>query len=282
MIEVRNLTKKFWKKEVLHDVSMKLDKGVYGLLGENGAGKTTLLRCLAGLYRINKGQILCNEADIRTIKNYPETIGYLPQKFEGISELTVSECLSYFAYLKNMKGKEKIDMEIDKVLDMVNLSENKNKKIKNLSGGMLRRVGIAQAVLKEPEMLLMDEPTVGLDPEERIRFKNMIGNYDKERIVIVSTHIVEDIEAICDKIIVMHKGNVLGVFRVEEIKNKAEKKVYEIATDQINEVDGTYKIIREYEKEGKIISRVLTSKQQNILSVRPTLEDGYLCMIFGI
>lgn len=223
MIEVRNLTKKFWKKEVLHDVSMKLDKGVYGLLGENGAGKTTLLRCLAGLYRINKGQILCNEADIRTIKNYPETIGYLPQKFEGISELTVSECLSYFAYLKNMKGKEKIDMEIDKVLDMVNLSENKNKKIKNLSGGMLRRVGIAQAVLKEPEMLLMDEPTVGLDPEERIRFKNMIGNYDKKRIVIVSTHIVEDIEAICDKIIVMHKGNVLGVFRVEEIKNKAEK-----------------------------------------------------------
>lgn len=282
MIEVRNLTKKFWKKEVLHDVSMKLDKGVYGLLGENGAGKTTLLRCLAGLYRINKGQILCNEADIRTIKNYPETIGYLPQKFEGISESTVSECLSYFAYLKNMKGKEKIDMEIDKVLDMVNLSENKNKKIKNLSGGMLRRVGIAQAVLKEPEMLLMDEPTVGLDPEERIRFKNMIGNYDKERIVIVSTHIVEDIEAICDKIIVMHKGNVLGVFRVEEIKNKAEKKVYEIATDQINEVDGTYKIIREYEKEGKIISRVLTSKQQNISSVRPTLEDGYLCMIFGI
>lgn len=281
MLELNNVTKRFWRKEILHSVSVKLEGGIYGLLGANGAGKTTLLRCLAGLYDINDGQILWDGESIKNIKSDEVMIGYLPQKFEGIRELTVKECLEYFGDLKDIQ-KDTMEEEIQRVLEAVNLIDKQKEKIRKLSGGMLRRVGVAQALLEHPKLLLLDEPTVGLDPEERIRFKNVIAGLPRKEIVIISTHIVEDIETLCDKIIVMKDGKILGVFTAKEIEKKAEGRVWEISADQMDQIEGSYQIIREYRKDNKIVLRILAEQKQKFLEVRPTLEDGYLWMVSDI
>lgn len=281
MLELNNVTKRFRRKEILHGVSAKLEGGIYGLLGANGAGKTTLLRCLAGLYDINGGQILWDGENIKDVKDNGAVIGYLPQKFEGIRELTVKECLEYFGDLKDISPNT-MEEEIQRVLEAVNLAGKEKEKIRKLSGGMLRRVGVAQALLGHPNLLLFDEPTVGLDPEERIRFKNVIASIPRKEIVIISTHIVEDIEALCDQIIVMKDGEILGIFTAKEIERKAEGKVWEIFEDQVDQIEGSYQMIREYRKDNKIVWRVLTEQKQKFSKARPTLEDGYLWMVSNI
>lgn len=275
MLEMKNVTKKFGRKEVLHHISANLEKGTYALLGANGAGKTTLLRCLVGLYDVQQGEVLWNH---KAIKKAEVRLGYLPQKFEGIRDLTVGECLEYFSDLKNMNLKN-IEEEISRVLELVNLKEKENTKIKKLSGGMLRRVGIAQALLGNPELLIFDEPTTGLDPQERLRFKNLITGLEKEKIVIISTHIVEDIETLCDYILVLDQGNLLGVLTTEEIRQQAEHKVYEILPEDVKKIVGKYQVIREYQKEDQVKWRILTNENQEFPEQKPTVEDGYLCMI---
>lgn len=206
MVTLTNVTKKFGKRVALQNISLQLDKGCYGLLGPNGAGKTTLLRCLLDLYSPNSGNISIHTGG---------DIGYLPQKFGIFRELSVYDMLYYFAALKKIP-KSCRKSEIEKVLSLVNLEERSRERISRLSGGMQRRVGIAQAVLGEPEILFFDEPTAGLDPEERVRFKSMITDIMKDRLILISTHIVEDVESVCDRVLIMDKGKLLANATVEE------------------------------------------------------------------
>ena len=187
-LQLKEVRKSFRRKEILHGISCDLENGVYGLLGTNGAGKTTLMRCMTGYYQY-KGDIILNESNVR--KMGLRKIGYLPQKFVGYPELSVYQMLEYFCNIKKLSRREWKD-QIDQSLTYTNLEDKRDAKIRTLSGGMVRRVGIAQAILGDPQVILLDEPTSGLDPEERNRFKNVIDNISDGRIVILSTHIVED------------------------------------------------------------------------------------------
>ena len=212
LIETEGVTKKFRKKQVLNGVSMKLETGVYGMLGPNGAGKTTLIRCMLGLYPISGGEIRRSAPLHR--------IGYLPQQFGMFRELSVYDMLSYFAGLKKVADREK---EIDEALAYVNLSDSKKTRISKLSGGMRRRAGVAQAILGKPALVIFDEPTAGLDPEERRRFKDMLSELKKHSTILFSTHIVEDVEDVCDRIIIMNQGEIIRTGTLDEICGGPEK-----------------------------------------------------------
>ena len=220
MIEIKSLSKKYKKKLVLNNINLKISNGVYGLLGPNGAGKTTFMRCLVNLINFDNGQIIIQGKNIEKDKSYLKQMGYVPQKFGLFEEFTVYEVMEYFYALKNI-SKKSIKDDIESILNLVNLENKKNDKIKTLSGGMVRRVGIAQALINNPRVIIFDEPTVGLDPEERIRFKNIVSKIKENKIIIISTHIVEDVEAVCDNIIIMNKGNILSVKSSEDTRNIA-------------------------------------------------------------
>lgn len=216
MIEILKITKKFRGKTVLKEVSLNFEKGIYGMLGPNGSGKTTLIRCILGLYPVSLGEIRMNVPY--------HNIGYLPQNFGLFFELTVYDMLCYFCSLKKIE-KNKQNEAIDLALNYVNLYEYKKTKIAKLSGGMQRRVGIAQAILGTPPFIIFDEPTVGLDPEERRRFKDVLYELGKLSTILLSSHIVEDLEDVCGEIIIMNKGEVLKMGNLQEICEVGNLKV---------------------------------------------------------
>lgn len=277
MLKIERLSKSFGKKEILKGISYEFNNGVYGLLGPNGAGKTTLLRCILNLYHTEKGMVILDEAGGDT--SLQGRMGYLPQKSGVFPGLTVEEQLMYFANVKNIP-KEQWEEEITRVLELVHLSEVRKVKGRKLSGGMARRVGIAQALLNHPVLVIFDEPTTGLDPEERIRFKHIVRELHKESIVILSTHIVEDIEAVCDEIIILNQGNILASGSQEIISKLAEDKVYELTETQ--RIPEDY-VEKELEVDGEMVYRVLTGRELPIEQrVRPNIEDGYICALKGI
>ena len=194
-LEIRHVTKRYRDKMAAADVSLTLTPGVWGLLGANGAGKTTLMRMLAGILRPTEGHILCDGVEIGALgAAYREKLGYLPQEFGFYPEFTVQDYLEYMAALKGLPRAEAA-RQIDALLERVSLAEVRRKKIVKLSGGMKRRVGIAQALLNDPEILILDEPTAGLDPGERVRFRNLLSEFAQDRIVLISTHIVSDVDS---------------------------------------------------------------------------------------
>lgn len=279
MLEVINLDKAFKKKEVLKNVSISLKPGVYGLLGSNGAGKTTLIRCLVKLYHIDKGQIQYNGVDVIKNSAFTENVGYLPQKFGLFKELTVYDNLQYFGVLKKIP-KSSMEASIKACLEIVNLKDKINDRVSTLSGGMIRRLGIAQALLGEPEIIIFDEPTAGLDPEERLRFKNILSTIKENKIIVISTHIVEDVEACCDGLIIMNEGTILKEGSCGEIIAMAEGKVFEVK-------EGTYinpscYIQKSYLKNGERVLRILSGKPVGDKQLEPTIEDGYMCIMKGI
>ena len=277
MFEINNLSKKFHKRKVLNSVNLKLEEsGIYGLLGENGTGKTTLMRCILGLYPIDEGKICWNGESVLENKEFYKKAGYLPQEFSGLKMLKVKEFLDYFADYKGLPKSEK-SAEIDKVLKMVNLQDRANDKVKSLSGGMRRRLGIAQAFMGNPEMILLDEPTVGLDPKERLRFQGMVSEYrNSDTTIILSTHIVSDIETLCDKIIVMKQGDVLGVYTTKELANMASDKTYLVSEEIYEKIQDEVTLISQtWRKEEKVI-RVLSDKPVGEKVENTTVEDGYM------
>lgn len=281
MLTIENAVKRFKKKTVLNCINLKLSNGIYGLLGPNGAGKTTLIRCITSLYSLNSGKISHNGIDIKCGSDFSKLIGYLPQKFGAYKELTLHEMLRYFGDMKQVDQKI-LKPQILKVLEEVNLMEQMDNKIKTLSGGMLRRLGIAQALLNDPPILIFDEPTAGLDPEERLRFKHIVAKYDRQKIVIISTHIVEDVEALCDHIIVMNKGQILVAETSEGIKKYAEKKVYTCQRSAFSTEWENCFVEKEYEKRGDVYYRFLTSAHGFGKYAEPNIEDGYLCILKNI
>lgn len=258
---IDNLTKKYNKKVVLNNISFEFTNGIYGILGPNGAGKTTLMKCIIGLESY-EGKVLNISQD---------DIGYLPQKFSLFKQLTVKEALLYISLLKNADEKR-----IDDILNMVNLYEEKNTKIKNLSGGMVRRLGIAQAIVGNPKIIIVDEPTVGLDPKERIRFRNLLTRIADDRIVLISSHIVEDIESIADKIIVINEGQFLISGIKEDILAEMNGKVGECwVEDRDVHLFSNYQITNSYHKGSKTLLHIVGDQLPECEKLEPTLEDAY-------
>lgn len=268
MLNLQNVSVTYGRTKALDKVTLSFQKGIYGLLGPNGSGKTTLMRCIAGILTPTEG----------TIERPDKAIGYLPQKFGMYKELTVYETMQYFASLKGIKNTTQ-RIEIMDCLDQVHLTERASHKVKSLSGGMVRRLGIAQSLLGDPSIILVDEPTAGLDPEERIRFKNLIAGIQDNRTVIISTHIVEDVDALCDNIIILNKGNVLIESKAKELREKAKGKVYRTNTLQKNALRKPYYVIREEHVDGQHWLRVLSYREQPGIPVPPSVEDGYMLFI---
>lgn len=225
MLCLKNVSKGFGKKEILHDISCDLETGVYGLLGKNGAGKTTLMRCIAGIYTDWSGNITMDQeaSNRKQIK-----VGYLPQGFGMFQEFRVYDALKYMCCMKKIKKKDQ-PKEIELCLKAVHLWDKKWIKIHSLSGGMVRRVGIAQALLGNPDILLFDEPTAGLDPEERLHFKKVLCSLGENRTVIVSTHIVEDVQKCCNYVIFMKQGTIDKMGSCKEILLEINDRAYRIS-----------------------------------------------------
>lgn len=230
-IEIKNINKFYGKKQALYDINLSIGQGMFGLLGRNGAGKTTLMKVLATLLQKKSGTITICGVPIENEKEIRKIIGYLPQEFSMYPSMNLCEAMDYLAILSGLGKKERKE-RIELLLQKVNLTEHRRKKVKALSGGMKRRLGIAQALLHDPKVLIVDEPTAGLDPEERIRFRNLLSEIAQERIVILSTHIVGDIEATCEKIAIMDNGRVLYHGTVDELLKAASGKVFTKIADR--------------------------------------------------
>lgn len=240
-IEIKHVNKFYGKKQALKDVNLTIEQGMFGLLGRNGAGKTTLMKLLATLHGKQSGEITVCGIPVEKSKEIRSITGYLPQDFSMYPSMRVEECLDYLGVLSGMSKAERRE-RIPMLLKKVNLTDKKNSKIKSLSGGMKRRLGIAQALLHNPKVLIVDEPTAGLDPEERIRFRNLLCEVAEERIVLLSTHIVGDIEATCEQIAIMNEGEILWRGTVTELLENAGGKVFTamVNREQLAELKKTY------------------------------------------
>ncbi|MDO5425742.1 MAG: ABC transporter ATP-binding protein [Eubacteriales bacterium] len=280
-LQLQNLTKQYGIKTAVNHLNLNLPNGVYGLLGANGAGKTTLMRLLCGLQKPTSGTILLNGKSIASMgERYGNLLGYLPQQFLCYPNFTAEEFLQYMAAIKGMDEKT-AGTRIRELLKDVGLEKERRHKTRTFSGGMRQRLGIAQAMLNNPRILILDEPTAGLDPRERVRFRNLVSSYSRERIVLLSTHIVSDVESLADKILLMQEGNILHFGKAEEITDSIRGWVWECQVPA--------KEAWRYEESLLVSSLKNTDDNQTILRivaerapvpgaypVQPGLEDLYL------
>ncbi len=224
-IVIKNMDKYYGRKQALFGIDLTIEQGMYGLLGRNGAGKTTLMKVIAALHKKKRGEVTVCGVPVEEAPKIRSMIGYLPQDFSMYPNMRTDEALDYLGALSGIPSKER-RKRVNELLRTVNLIEHRHKKVKQLSGGMKRRLGIAQALIHDPKVLIVDEPTAGLDPEERIRFRNLLCETAEERIVILSTHIVGDIESTCENIAVMDEGRILWKGTVGELLENARGHVY--------------------------------------------------------
>ena len=286
-LKVTQLTKQYGPKTAVDHLDITLSNGVYGLLGANGAGKTTLMRLLCNIQTPTFGKITLDGKDISVLgERYRNLLGYLPQHFRYYPEFTAWDFLMYVATLKGLSEKQAKN-KTSELLEAVDLSKEGHRKIKTFSGGMKQRLGIAQAMLNNPRILILDEPTAGLDPKERVRFRNLISAFSKDRIVILSTHIVSDVEFIAEEIIMMKAGRVLHFGRPQEITEEIEGHVWEcmVPTRYAEQYSGTLNVsnLRNIENECTVLRVISESKpMENAVQVKPTLEDLYLFYFKGV
>ncbi len=280
---IDKVSMRFKDKKAVSNISLKLTPGVWGLLGANGAGKTTLMRIIAGILKPTSGQVLYDGVPIRALgEEYRALFGYLPQEFGFPQEFTVKDYLIYVAALKGMTERQG-RKRIHELLEQVSLLEVRNRKIARLSGGMKRRVGIAQALLNDPEVLVLDEPTGGLDPGERVRFRNLLSEFAHDRIVLISTHIVPDVEYIAGCHAMIREGKLLATGTTEELVRLVEGKVWTctVPAQAVAEYERRLRIVSlRNEHDGSVSVRYLAKKPCNDHSAAavPRLEDLYLWM----
>ena len=278
---IDKVSKKFKDKKAVDNISLELTPGVWGLLGANGAGKTTLMRMIAGIMQPTSGQVLYDGVPIRTLgEGYRDVFGFLPQEFGFYPEFTVKDYLAYVAALKGLSARGSRQRSLE-LLERASSTDVYNKKIAEPSGGMKRRVGIAQALLNDPEVLILDEPTGGLDPGERVRFRNLLSEFARDRIVLISTHIVPDVEYIATCHAIIRDGRLLATGTTEELVRLVQGKVWSctIPARAVPEYESRLQIISlRNENEAKVSIRYLAEHPCNGISApsAPRLEYLYL------
>lgn len=283
---VKNVQKSFMKKEVLKKISIDLTPGIYALVGTNGAGKTTLMQILTGLIPADKGEILINGVKVNPQDpTFSKRIGYLPQETPIYKNFSAHKFLLYLATIKGIE-KEKRSQKVEEVLRMVNLTESANSKLKSLSGGMKRRIGIAQLLLDDTEILIIDEPTAGLDPKERMRFHNLLSTISNEKIVILSTHIMSDISSIAKEILLMEDGQIIKTGTPQALLSELERMVWsveatyqELVDIQLNFQTSSVKQLEGGLHRTRILSKSKPHERAELDT--PELEDLYLFYLDG-
>lgn len=279
-LRIDRITKQFGTKIAVDKVDFVLTNGVYGLLGSNGAGKTTLMRMLCGLLAPDSGEIRCQGELIQRMgAEYRRLLGYLPQEFGYYPDFTAEKYLKYLAQLKALPP-HTIPEKMDEIWELTGLKDARRQKLKTFSGGMLRRLGIGQAILNDPQVLILDEPTSGLDPKERIRFRNIISSMGKNRIVLLSTHIVSDVEFIADQIFLMKDGRLAEKGSPAEVIQNVQGRVWECLVDDAwaKRINERYPVSNLKYEGGQIYLRVISEKQPvaDARICEPNLEDAYL------
>lgn len=279
-LNMERVTKVYGSEQVLHSITINIKSGILGLLGPNGAGKSTLMRLLATIEKPTQGTISWNGVDIVKEPNYLRSeLGYLPQDFGVYPNMNPVEFLEYMAAMKglNISSARK---RIDELLELLNLSKDRKRLLGGFSGGMRQRVGIAQSLLNDPSLLIVDEPTVGLDPEERIRFRNLLSALSSDRIVLMSTHIVSDIETIAPHIALLSKGRLVTYTTPEQLIQSADRRVWHsvIPATKLPELQEKYTISSAVHRSDGVHARIVSdfSPTPQAIPVQSTLEDAYL------
>ena len=277
MRTVEHVTKRYGSFTALEDISLQFTAGVYGLLAPNGAGKTTLIKMLTTLLFPTSGQILWEGEDIHALdEEYRGLLGYLPQEFGYYPGYTPRQFLRYVAALQCIPRKE-ADQRISELLELVGLSDAEHKKMRQLSGGMRQRVGIAQAMLNDPRLLILDEPTAGLDPRERVRFRNLIHSLAEDRIVILSTHIVSDIETIAGQIVMLRDHKLFCCDSPAGIRGTMKGRVFEVPAGTVLE-ENQFLLSERQGEQGTVLRIFCDTPPQGAAPVTPSLEDAFLAV----
>ena len=281
---ILNLTKDFHGFKAVNDISLEMEKGVYGLLGVNGAGKTTLMRMLCTLMHPTIGTISYNGKDIFKLDGeYRKILGYLPQEYGFYPDFSVMDYLNYIASIKGLR-QSVARKRVKEVLHQVGMEQYKSRKMKKLSGGMKRRIGIAQAILNDPKILILDEPTAGLDPRERIRFRNLISELAQDRLVLLSTHIVSDIECVASKIFLMKDGSIELAGTAQELIDSVPVKAWRcmLSPSDADMIQHKYSVSNRRMVQGGVELRVISEARpyHGAIEDEMTLEDLFL-YVFG-
>ncbi len=283
-IILKDVSKFYGKKQALNGINLEIEKGMFGLLGRNGAGKTTLMKSIATLHSVSSGDITVCGINISESSKIREMIGYLPQDFSMYSNMSAYEAMDYLGVLSGLDKKTRKE-RIPELLSKVNLNNNMKIKVKAMSGGMRRRLGIAQAILHNPKVLIVDEPTAGLDPEERVRLRNLLSEIADDRIVILSTHIVGDIESTCENIAVMDEGKIIFKGTVTELLDKANGMIYEvkISKAEIEDIKKNYIVTNILMMATEATVRFIAKDKENIINgaevTLPNVEDAYMYLM---
>lgn len=279
-LEIQNVSKSYNRnKYAVKNITFTIEKGILGLLGPNGAGKSTLMKMIATVSKATDGVIILNKNNIVKDPNYMrKQLGFLPQDFGVYSNLNAIEFLEYMAAIKGVGGSN-LKIRITELLEGLNLSEVAKNKLSSFSGGMKQRVGIAQALLNDPKIIIFDEPTVGLDPEERVRFRNLISDLANDSIVILSSHIVSDIDTIADEVAIMKNGTLIVKGTQDDIIKEVSGKVFEttIEPSELSVFKNNKIVVSMTRKLGKLKVRYISEiSEENTILQEPTLEDAYL------
>lgn len=279
-IVIKGLSKSYdGKKDALNSLDLVIPNGMFGILGRNGSGKSTLMNIIATILQPSKGTVTINGIEIKNSQKIRQMIGYLPQDFDFYPNMKVSEVLYYLGFLSKINQKD-FDKYVDLILRKVNLIDYKNKKVKSLSGGMKKRLGMAQAILHDPKVIIVDEPTAGLDPEERVRLRNLLSDLAENKIVIISTHIVSDIESTCNRIAILDKGSLVYKGDIPSLIQQSDDHIYEINLSP-SELESFREndlfITKTQEIDNKLKVRFISeTKVANAKKVKADFEDAYM------
>jgi len=285
MLEIRNLTKTYDNGvKALDNVCLTIERGMFGLLGPNGAGKSSLMRTISTLQQADTGSILFDGVDVgKNPDQIRQRLGYLPQDFDVYPRISALDLLDHMAILKGLDKRAERRESVESLLAQTNLWDARKKAVSTFSGGMKQRFGIAQALLGDPDLIIVDEPTAGLDPEERNRFHNLLADIGENKVVILSTHIVDDVEELCSKLAILAGGKIQLIGEpasaIDTLRDRVWRKV--IDKDQLPEYQQKYQVISTHLKSGKTVIHVLSDQQpgESFDNLMPDLEDVYFATL---